>query len=200
MFWDNVSDVYDVFEDIYNGDVNRSIAVKAASYLDKQDIVLELACGTGLITRCAAPACKKLVATDYSVGMLKKTQDNCFGLNNIIYRKADITDIKCKDESFDKVIAGNVIHLLDDPLKAVSEMFRVCKTGGKVIITTYINKDETGAKSLFTKIVGKAGADFKRQFTFESYKQFFADAGYENGEYTMFDGRVPCAVAVFEKR
>ena len=198
MFWDNVSDVYDVFEDIYNGDVNRSIAAKAASYIDKQDIVLELACGTGLITRCAAPACKKLVATDYSVGMLKKTQDNCFGLNNIIYRKADITDIKCKDESFDKVIAGNVIHLLDEPELAVKELCRACKPGGKVIIPTYIN-DDGGKLSFCAAFLEKIGLRFTRTFNEETYIEFFMNAGYENVRYHVVEGRVPCMIAVIEK-
>ena len=199
MFWDNVSGIYDAFEDVYNGDVNRQVALKVASCVQSDDIVLELACGTGMITKCVAPACKKIVATDFSVGMLKKTEENCFGLKNVVLRKADITNINCKDETFDKVIAGNVIHLLDDAHKAVSEMFRVCKKGGLVIIPTYINKDENGGQNLLTQIVGKAGADFKRQFTLESYKQFFEDEGYADGEYTMFDGRVPCAVAVLKK-
>ena len=200
MFWDNVSGVYDVFEDVYNGDVNKQVGLNAASYLDKDDVVLELACGTGMITRCAAPVCKKLVATDFSVGMLKKTQDNCFGFKNIVYRKADITDIKCKDESFDKVIAGNVIHLLDDPDKAVEEMNRVCKKGGLIIIPTYINKDEHGKQNVFTQILDKAGAGFKRQFTLESYRQYFEQLGYEDTEINYFDGRVPCAVAVLKRK
>ena len=45
-----------------------------------------------------------------------------------------------------------------------------------------------------------AGADFKRQFTTESYRQFFMDAGYTDVKITMADGRIPCAVAVMKKR
>ncbi len=200
MFWDNVSDVYGVFEDVYNGEVNKKVSMNVASYLDENDTVLELACGTGLITRCAAPACKKLVATDLSVGMLKKTEDNCFGMRNVIFRKADIMNINCSDERFDKVIAGNVIHLLDDPDGAVAEMNRVCKKGGLIIIPTYINKDEQGKQNLFTQVVDKAGAGFKRQFTLDSYRQYFEQLGYEDVEINYFDGRVPCAVAVLKRK
>ncbi len=200
MFWDNVSDVYGVFEDVYNGEVNKKVSMNVASYLDENDTVLELACGTGLITRCAAPACKKLVATDLSVGMLKKTEDNCFGMRNVIFRKADIMNINCSDERFDKVIAGNVIHLLDDPDGAVAEMNRVCKKGGLIIIPTYINKDEQGKQNLFTQVVDKAGAGFKRQFTLDSYRQYFEQLGYDDVEINYFDGRVPCAVAVLKRK
>ena len=200
MFWDNVSDVYGVFEDVYNGEVNKKVSMNVASYLDENDTVLELACGTGLITRCAAPACKKLVATDLSVGMLKKTEDNCFGMRNVIFRKADIMNINCSDERFDKVIAGNVIHLLDDPDGAVAEMNRVCKTGSLIIIPTYLNTDEQGKQNLFTQVVDKAGAGFKRQFTLDSYRQYFEQLGYEDVEINYFDGRVPCAVAVLKRK
>lgn len=43
------------------------------------------------------------------------------------------------------------------------------------------------------------GADFKRQFTFETYKAFFEETGYCGGSYTMIEGRVPCAIAVINK-
>ncbi len=46
---------------------------------------------------------------------------------------------------------------------------------------------------------GKDGADFKRQFTADSYRQFFLDAGYPDVKVTLADGRIPCAVAVMKK-
>lgn len=57
---------------------------------------------------------------------------------------------------FGKNYNGRVIHLLDDPYKALSELDRVCKAGGKMIIPTYVNKDK--AKG-FDKTIDKAGAD-----------------------------------------
>ena len=104
-----------------------------------------------------------------------------------------------RDNCFDKVVAGNVIHLLDEPLKAVSELNRVCRPGGTLIIPTYMNKDRKGRTSGFASAVGKAGADFKRQFTADSYRRFFVEAGYKDVQITVADGRVPCAVAVMRK-
>lgn len=62
-----------------------------------------------------------------------------------------------------------------------------------------MNENEKGRNSGFLTIVGRAGADFKRAFTLDSYKAFFKAAGYENVEYAFFEGRVPCAVAVIRK-
>ena len=46
----------------------------------------------------------------------------------------------------------------------------------------------------------KAGADFKRKFTPETYRDFFAAAGYAEASYTLCEGRIPCAVAVLIKK
>lgn len=40
------------------------------------------------------------------------------------------------------MVAANVIHLLDEPYKALAELDRVCRIGGKIIIPTYMNKNE----------------------------------------------------------
>ena len=60
-------------------------------------------------------------------------------------------------------------------------------------------RSEQGKTSGFASTVGKAGADFKRQFTFDTYKQFIAAAGYDDVDYAYCPGRVPCAVAVIYK-
>ena len=52
-------------------------------------------------------------------------------------------------------------------LKALGELNRVCRDGGQLIIPTYMNKDRKGKASSFAAAVGKAGADFKRQFTLD---------------------------------
>ena len=103
------------------------------------------------------------------------------------------------DSSFDIVMAGNVVHLLDEPLKALAELERVCKPSGKIIIPTYMSKKASVKSNAFTQTAQKAGADFKRQFSFDSYKQFFGEAGFMEGQYKLIEGRIPCAVAVVRK-
>ena len=148
MFWDRVAGVYDLFANYYNAGTHRVLCKEVASLVSSDDEVLECACGTGLLTRHIAPACKHIVATDFSEKMLD----------------------------------------------------RVCRKGGRIIIPTYMNREkEEGRTSGFATAVGKAGADFKRQFTFSSYRQFFSEAGYKDVSFTMIEGRVPCAVAVLSK-
>ena len=199
MFWDNVAGVYDIFVNIINRKSHQKLKRIVSSLIEPDDTVLECACGTGLLSAVIAEKCRQLTATDFSEKMLKRAEKNCRSFRNITYALADITALTFANGSFDKVVAGNVIHLLDNPLTALSELNRVCKDGGILIIPTYMNKDDKGKTSGFAGVVGKAGADFKRQFTVESYRQFFLDAGYPDVKVSLADGRIPCAVAVMRK-
>ena len=92
-----------------------------------------------------------------------------------------------------------MIHLLDAPEKALRELERVCKPGGKIIIPTYMNRTQKGTTNAVSSAIGKAGAGFKREFTLESYQKFFADAGYTQAKFTLCEGTIPCAVALLRK-
>ena len=198
MFWDRVAAPYDLFEDIYNGKVYRGTGEAVAKEIEPDDEVLECACGTGAISVYIAPICAKLITTDYSKGMLRQTAKKAKHYPNMRVMRADLTNLKCRDNRFDKVVAGNVIHLMEDAESAVRELVRVCKPGGKVIIPTYINMTQ-GKTGKMAKLLGKAGANFKRQFDRKSYRAFFRDMGYEDISYRVIDGRMPCMIAVIRK-
>lgn len=199
MFWDNVAGVYDVFVNVINRKTHLKLKKIVSDLIERDDVVLECACGTGLLSGVIAPKCRHLTASDFSERMLRKAEKNCRALRNITYARADITALSFADGSFDKVVAGNVIHLLDHPMAALGELSRVCKDGGMLIIPTYMNRDANGKTSGFAGAVGKAGADFKRQFTTDSYRRFFQEAGYPDVKVFLADGRIPCAVAVMRK-
>ena len=195
MFWDKVACVYDFFENVYNGKVYKGTGQKVAEEIANVDNVLECACGTGVISVFIAPKCAHLTATDMSRNMLKQTSKKTRKFSNVEVRDADLNHLDYADNSFDKVVAGNVIHLLDTPTAAVAELVRVCKPGGKVIIPTYINI-YSGKTSFLARLLGKAGANFKRQFDLASYQEFFREAGYSDVAFQVVEGRMPCAIAV----
>ena len=199
MFWDNVAWVYDIFANVINGKANRALCAEVEKLISKEDDVLECACGTGLLTGVIAPKCKSLIATDFSQKMLKRARKKFDKYTNVRFEQANILQLDYSDERFTVVVAANVIHLLDEPYKALGELDRVCKAGGKIIIPTYMNQTEKGKTNGVSGAIGKAGADFKREFTLETYKSFFTQAGYADASYVMCEGRIPCAVAILKK-
>ena len=199
MFWDSVAGVYDVFVNVINGKTHKALRRIVADCIEPGDTVLECACGTGLLSTVIAEKCRHLTATDFAPKMLQRAEKNCAAFDNVSFRQADILSLDFPDNTFDKVVAGNVIHLLDEPMKALNELVRVCMPWGMLIIPTYMNRNSKGKTSGFAAMAGKAGAGFKHQFTVESYRRFFLDAGYGDVKITLARGRIPCAVAVMGK-
>ena len=200
MFWDNVAWVYDIFANVINRKANRQLCATVEQFISPTDEVLECACGTGLLSEGIARRCKSLIATDFSAKMLRQAERKCRKYRNITWEQADILQLRFPDECFDVVAAANVIHLLEDPYKALQELDRVCKKGGRMIIPTYMNGTDRGTTNGVSSAIGKVGADFKREFTLKSYQQFLTAAGYPHAEYTLCQGRIPCAVALLKKQ
>ncbi|MBQ1372151.1 MAG: class I SAM-dependent methyltransferase [Oscillospiraceae bacterium] len=198
MFWSRIAGLYDCFENLYNKEVYRNTGKRVAEFIESSDDVLECACGTGAISVWIAERCKTLLATDFSAGMLHRAEKKCSSFPNVSFAEADITKLPYADNQFDKVVAGNVIHLLEGPKQALDELWRVTKPGGQIILPTYINKSKrsTGMAIRFLELLG---AEFKQQFDMDTYKAFFRDLGYETVAYQIVDGRMPCAIAVLCK-
>ncbi len=198
MFWDNVAWAYDIFANFINRKANKALCAEVEKLISPSDEVLECACGTGLLSGVIAPKCKTLVATDFSAKMIARAKKKYKKFGNVRFEYANVLELPYSDYSFDAVVAANVIHLLDEPYKALGELERVCKKGGKIIVPTYMNRTDKGKTNGVSNAIGKAGADFKREFTLDTYKEFFAEAGYASASYVLCEGRIPCAVAVLK--
>jgi len=195
MIWDKFAPFYDFMETVYNGKCYKGIAEKIKEYVTEDDIVLECACGTGLLTVPMAQKCKRLIATDISVGMMRQAKKKVANYSNTIIKTANIVDLPLKDNAFDVVVAANVIHLLDEPEKAISELKRVCKPKGKIILPVYINKEKKNS-ILAAKLLSIIGIKFMRQFSLSSYQEFIASNNITQVTYSVVDGRMPCAFAI----
>lgn len=132
--------------------------------------------------------------------MLLQTKKKCSQATNLHLEKADITQLPYATSFFDKVIAGNVLHLLPNPKKAMEEINRVCRPGGEIIIPTYVKPEN---KNLLTRswmnLLKVVGVKFKNSFTFSTYQAFFRTLGYSEVRYLIVDGRPSCDIA-FVKR
>ena len=114
MIWDRVAPLYDLVVNTLNRRVYDGTGEAVARMIRPDDRVLECACGTGAISVAIAPVCARLVATDYSEGMLSQARKKLATHSNVTVEQADITALRYATDSFDVAVAGNVIHLLPD--------------------------------------------------------------------------------------
>ena len=71
------------------------------------------------------------------------------------------------------------------------------KTGWKIIIPNYVNEEKTNS-TLAAKLLSKFGVNFERQFSVESYKNFFIEQNIAVKEFRMIEGHMPCVFAIID--
>ena len=196
MIWDRVAPLYDLAVNTLNRRVYYGTGSAVARLIRPGDTVLECACGTGTITAAIAPACARVVATDYSEGMLKQARKKLARFPHVVVEQADITDLHYADDSFDAVVAANVIHLLPEPGDALKELKRVTRPGGTIIVPTYVIPKKR-AHTIFLKLISRCGIHFQEHFDPSSYRAFFERMGYVHVTYRVVRGRIPCVIASF---
>ncbi|MFD9031124.1 methyltransferase domain-containing protein [Streptomyces sp. NPDC059567] len=98
--------------------------------------VLDVGCGPGTITAdlAALVAPGRVTAVDAAEDVLDKARATSAerGLENVEFAVADVHDLDFPDDSFDVVHAHQVLQHVGDPVRALSEMRRVCRPGGVV--------------------------------------------------------------------
>ena len=196
-FWDRVSVFYD-FTQSFNRQVYYKI-IKLVTRLVPDDAkVLDCAAGTGELSLAAAKKASLVICTDCSEKMLnvayKKAQKR--NVNNIIFEQRDIYSLKDEDESYDVVIAGNVLHLLDDPQKAVRELLRVTKRGGILLLPTFLSN----SSNPLIRVYKHFGFKQKTEFTARKYSDMLKDCCGGSVKITVIKGKVPCCFAAVRKK
>ncbi len=101
--------------------------------------VLEIACGTGRVSRQirkALPMSAKFVASDISNDMLNVARREVEA-DGIEFKTEDAQNLSFPDNSFDLVICQFGMMFLPDKKKGFEEIFRVLKPGGKFMCLTW---------------------------------------------------------------
>jgi SAM-dependent methyltransferase len=97
---------------------------------------LELGCGTGffLLNLMQAGVAKRGSVTDLSPGMVQAALRNAGGLGlDVDGRVADAERIPYEDATFDLVVGHAVLHHIPDVERALREVLRVLKPGGRFV-------------------------------------------------------------------
>lgn len=196
-FWDRFAGVYDLAESI-NGSVYTEMRDITRRLIPAGPKVLDCGAGTGELSLAASDNADSVLCTDMSKNMLKQAQRKAraLGADNIEFAARNIFDLQDPNDTYDVVIAGNVLHLLTNPQGAVKEMYRVLKPGGKLLLPTFTNKNSA---RLLIGIYKKLGFDPAANYSPSEYKKMLEDCGLGRVRTKLIKGLVPCCYAVIEK-
>lgn len=142
-----------------------------ASQIDTANLktVLEIACGTGRVTRNirkVLPADVKFYATDISNDMLQIAEREA-GSEGIEFKAEDAQNLSFADNTFDLVVFQFGLMFLPDKNKGLSEIYRVLKPGGKLMLFTW---DDTISMPLHGLLINELILPY---FKDEDTKRFF---------------------------
>ncbi|MCG3260400.1 MAG: methyltransferase domain-containing protein [Candidatus Heimdallarchaeota archaeon] len=155
-FWDRSAKEYEHkkidWEKIYNKAVENT-----KKHLNSSDVVLDYACGAGVITAQIADYVKKIHANDISSKMIDVAQRIADErkIENINFLKTTIFDDRYKEESFDVITAFNILHLLEDSNEVIQRINELLKPGGLFISETACMGEKKSLLGTFLSLLGK---------------------------------------------
>ncbi len=152
-------------------------------YLTNKDTVLDIGCNNCQNTIKAARVCKRVIGFDMDqnqINIAKRTiSKNKIKNIRLLLHNAE-EKLPFKNNTFDTVLFFAVLEHLKNRERAITEVYRVLKTGGKLLLSVP-NKDTTWKK--LQKYVGLnyfSDSDHKIEFSKKSIYNFLRDGGFKN--------------------
>ena len=113
--------------------------------------LLDLGTGTGRMLELFGPEIERGLGLDLSLDMLLLARDRLerAGLKNCSVRQGDIYDLPLANDSFDVVILHQVLHFLDDGVRAIHEAARVLRPGGRLLVIDFAPHEQEFLREQF---------------------------------------------------
>jgi ArsR family transcriptional regulator len=112
----------------------RADLTAAFALLDPELVVGDLGCGTGSLSAALAPHVGHVHAIDASSAMLSAAASRLAGFGNVSVQEGALEALPLYDGVLDVAILMLVLHHVSDPVRALREVHRVLRPGGRVLI------------------------------------------------------------------
>ena len=160
--WDLAAQAYEPLWQAQLAGVQDELLACAA--LTPGEHVLDVACGTGLVAFAAAErvgSSGRVSGIDLSGKMVDAAQCRAQSLElaNIDFARMDAENLALPDASFDVVLCALGLMYMPDPERAVQEMRRVLRPGGRVVIAVWGERSRCGWSSVFAVVDAEVSSD-----------------------------------------
>jgi len=156
--WDLAAESYEALWQAQLAVVQTELLTCAALAPGEQ--VLDVACGTGLVTSAASEAvgpAGRVVGVDLSGQMVDAAQER--GLANVDFVRMDAEELALPDARFDVVLCALGLMYMPDPARAVREMRRVLRPGGRAVFAVWGERARCGWAPLFGIVDAEVASD-----------------------------------------
>jgi ubiquinone/menaquinone biosynthesis C-methylase UbiE len=130
--WDRVRD--ELFGDRFHLGALAALA-------DTTWVMADLGCGTGQVTAALAPFVSRVIAVDASAAMLQSARRRLHGIDNVDLRRGELEALPIDDERLDAATLMLVLHHVPEPEKALAEVSRTLKPGGRLLLVDMLPHD-----------------------------------------------------------
>ncbi|MGN6629818.1 MAG: class I SAM-dependent methyltransferase [Candidatus Nitrosocosmicus sp.] len=144
------------------------------------DTVLDVACGSGIVSCEFAKTVSQVTGIDLTPAMIEqaKVLQQEKQLKNIKWEIGDVSCLPFEDNSFSIVVTRYSFHHMLDPKKVLNEMKRVCMPGGKILIIDVTpDENKVDAYNLVEKL---RDSSHVRALTLYELKNMMEKAGLVN--------------------
>ena len=144
--------------------------------IDPSLTVGDLGCGTGQVSELIAPHVAKVIAVDGSTDMVQAARKRLKGLHQVEVRRGDMEALPIDDAQLDVAMVALVLHHVPEPARALAEMHRVLKRGGRVLIVDMLPHDRVE----YQQQMGHVWLGFSEK----TIKKYLEGAGFEKASIT----------------
>ena len=130
--WDRVRD--ELFGDRFH-------LTALSALIDPLWTIGDLGCGTGQVSAALAPFAARVVAVDDSAAMLQAAKRRLTAFDNVDLRRGELESLPIDESRLDAATLMLVLHHVAEPEKALSEVSRVLKPGGRVLLVDMLAHD-----------------------------------------------------------
>lgn len=116
--------------------------------------VLDVACGTGLVTLRAAlqvGPTGTVIGTDIAAKMIEQARHAAARqqLHNVSFDRMGAEDLQLPDGTFDATLCALGLMYVPDPVQALQEMYRTLKRGGRAVAAVWGQRARCGWAEIF---------------------------------------------------
>jgi len=136
-FWNKASKNYDKTEERFEY-IHKKARENTKKHLKDSHIVMDYGCGTGTAACEFSSLVKEMQGIDISSEMIRIAKEKAVvsKIENVSFEKADLFEDKFKDESFDVILAFNMLHTVSNPQNIVHRINDLLKPDGLFISIT----------------------------------------------------------------